>query len=189
MGEFEPVLPLRAVVFQVLFLLVAIAIEAAVLRQTLRWGYQKSVQYATIINLLATVIGWLTFLILEPLVGERVKAQLISYVLFDRLINNSLRPQMGWIMLIAGFLAFFLSLLIKLKGLELLMRLLNTWEIPDRPRQLSRNEKYDLARTGRTLYQRAASKFATAVLQANALSFSAILVLLMLRSYLAERAS
>lgn len=189
MGEFEPVLPLKAIVFQILYLLVAIAIEAAVLRQRLRLGYQMSAQYAASINLLTTVMGWFTFLTLEPMLPPNVRAQIMSYVLFDRLINNGLRPNMGWIILMAGLIAFFASLLVKLKGLEGLMRILGTWKVPERPKELSRTERYGRARTGHTLYQRAASQFATAVLQANALSFSAILILLMLRSYLVGRIS
>lgn len=182
MGDFEPVLPLRAIVFQVLFLLVAIALESMVLRQRMALDYQKSVQYATVTNLLATVVGWLVFLAVEPLIEPRMQAQIMSYVLFNHLINNSLRPQMGWIILIIGLGAFFSTLVIKLKGLELLMRMLGTWKVPKKSKQLSRKERYYRSRTGLTLRQEAASQVSVAVLQANALSFSAILLLLVLRA-------
>ncbi|MEO1403914.1 MAG: filament integrity protein FraC [Cyanobacteria bacterium J06635_1] len=183
MGEFEAVFPLKAMVFQLLFLLVAISLEAGVLRQRLRLGYQASVQYAAVINLLATVIGWLLFLSIEPLVDSRLQVQIISYVLFNRFLNNTLMPQMGWIVLIAGLAAFFVTLLIKLKGLELMMRITDNWDRPTQPKILSREEKYALARTGQGLAQKAASQFVTAVLQANALSFSVIFLLLVLRHY------
>ncbi|MEM9164370.1 MAG: filament integrity protein FraC, partial [Cyanobacteria bacterium P01_F01_bin.4] len=183
MGEFEAVFPLKAMVFQLLFLLVAIALEAGVLRQRLRLGYQASVQYAAVINLLATVFGWLTFLIVEPLVGSSLRVQIMSYVLFNRFLNNTMISQMGWIILIAGLAAFFITLLIKLKGLELMMRITEKWEIPKQPKTLSREEKYALARTGQGLTQKASSQFVTAVLQANALSFSVIFLLLVLRHY------
>lgn len=183
MGELEPVLPLKAVIFQILFLLVAIALEAMVFRQKLRLGYQKSIRYAAVINILAVVIGWFTFLVVEPLIEPRLQAQVISYVLFDTLINNTLKPQMGWIILVAGLGAFFVTLILKLKGLEVLMRSVGTWSVPDKPRELSRKERYHRARTGTTAYQKAASQFAIAVLQANALSFSAIFLLLVMRSY------
>ncbi|MEM9907656.1 MAG: filament integrity protein FraC [Cyanobacteria bacterium P01_D01_bin.44] len=183
MGEFEAVFPLKAMIFQLLFLLVAIALEAGVIRQRLQLGYQASVQYAAVINLLATVVGWLTFLGIEPLVNSRLRMQIISYVLFNRFLNNTLRPQMGWIILISGLAAFFITLLIKIKGLELMMRITNNWEMPEKPKNLSREEKYALARTGQGLAQKASSQFVTAVLQANALSFSVIFVLLVLRHY------
>ncbi|MEO0351750.1 MAG: filament integrity protein FraC [Cyanobacteria bacterium P01_A01_bin.15] len=184
MGELEPVFPFRAVLFQILFLLVAIALEAMVLRQKLRLGYQQSVQYATAINLLAVVVGWFTFLAVEPLVDPRLQAQVISYVLFDNLLNNTLKPQMGWIILVTGLIAFFMTLILKLKGLELIMRAIGTWDVPAQPKELTRTQRYARSRTGTTQYQQAASQFAIAVLQANALSFSAILLLLVVRAYI-----
>lgn len=188
MGELEPVLPLKAVVFQVLFLLVAVALEAMVFRQQLRLGYKQSVQYAAAVNLLTVVVGWFAFLAIEPTLDDRLQAQVISYVLFDNLLNNTLKPQMGWIILVAGLVAFFMTLILKLKGLELLMRSIGAWQLPTQPRDLSRKERYSRSRTGTTRYQQAASKFAIAVLQANALSFSAILLLLVLRSYVLRSA-
>ena len=183
MGELEPVFPLKAVVFQILFLLVAIALEAMVLRQNLRLGYKQSVRYAAAINLLTVVVGWLAFLSIEPLFKPRLQAQVISYVLFDNLITNTLKPQMGWIILLMGLVAFFMTLILKLKGLELIMRALGTWSLPAKPKNLSRKERYLRSRTGTTQYKEAASRFSIAVLQANALSFSAILLLLIMRSY------
>ena len=184
MGDLEPIFPFKAIIFQVLFLLVAIALEAMVLRQKLRLGYKQSIRYSAAINLLATVVGWFIFLSIEPLIEPRLQAQVISYVLFDHLINNTLKPQMGWIVLVAGLVAFFVTLVLKLKGLELIMRTMNTWKMPSKPKELSRQERYNRSRTGTTQYQEAASRFAIAVLQANALSFSAILLLLVMRSYI-----
>ncbi|MBE9070558.1 hypothetical protein IQ260_28345 [Leptolyngbya cf. ectocarpi LEGE 11479] len=184
MGELEPVLPLKAVIFQIMFLLVATALEAMVLRQKLLLGYKQSVRYAAAINLLTVVVGWFAFLAIEPLIDARLQAQVISYVLFDHLINNTLKPQMGWIILVAGLVAFFMTLILKLKGLELIMRALGTWSVPSQPRDLSRQERYSRSRTGTTQHQQAASQFAIAVLQANALSFSAIFLLLVMRSYI-----
>ncbi|MGD1858058.1 MAG: filament integrity protein FraC [Leptolyngbyaceae cyanobacterium] len=184
MGDLEPIFPFKAIVFQILFLLVAIALEAMVLRQRLRLGYKQSVRYAAAVNLLTVVVGWFAFLSIEPLMGPRLQAQVISYVLFDNLINNTLKPQMGLIILVVGLIAFFITLVLKLKGLELIMRALGAWKMPSRPKELSRQERYTRSRTGTTQYQEAASQFAIAVLQANALSFSAILLLLVMRSYI-----
>ena len=193
MNEFEPVFPLKAVAFQLMFLLIAIAIEGNVLRLRLRLGYQTSIQYATTINLMSTVVGWFSFLALERFADVGTRAQIISYVMFDRLITNGLWPGMEWKVLMAGLLALFVALVVKLKGLELVMRMTGKWTMPEKPKDLARNEKradkYERARTGRNLYQRASNHLITAVLQANAFSFSALLILLVLRSYLiaAER--
>ncbi|MBE9079561.1 hypothetical protein IQ241_20050 [Romeria aff. gracilis LEGE 07310] len=186
MGELEPIFPLKAIVFQGLFLLVAIALEAGLLRQRLYLGFKDSVQYATVINLAATVVGWFAFLLLEPLAPPALEAQIISYVLFDRLTFNSWTTRVGAIVLISGLTAFFVTLLIKLKGLELMMRTAGTWTIPNQPERLSRIQRYARARSGNTDQQQAMGRFSNAVLQANALSFSALLLLLLLRTFARE---
>lgn len=186
MGVLEPIFPLKAIVFQALFLLVAIALEAGVLRQRLYLGFQDSVQYATVINLSATVVGWFAFLLIEPLAPPDLEAQIISYVLFDRLTINSWSTRIGMIILLAGLVAFFVTLLIKLKGLELIMRAAGTWRIPKEPEKLSRTQRYARARAGTSLQQQAVSRFSNAVLQANALSFTALLLLLLLRAIASE---
>ena len=184
MNEFEPVFPLKAVVFQLMFLMIAIAIEGNVLRQRLRLGYRTSIQYATTINLMATVVGWFSFLALERFADVGTRAQIISYIMFVRLITNGLWPRMEWMILVTGLIAFFVTLVVKLKGLELVMRMTNRWVMPEKPKDLARADKYERARTGRNLYQQASTHIISAVLQANALSFSALLILLVLRSYL-----
>jgi hypothetical protein len=186
MGEFEPVFPLKAIVFQVLFLLVAIALEAGILRQRLQLGYQRSVQYASSINLFATVLGWLLFLSIEklPFLAPELRAQIISFIMFNRPIANSLSEQIGWLILLTGMMAFFATLVVKIWALEGLMRILGTWKQPEAPQKLSRDQRYQKARDGRFSRQQANANFVSAVLQANALSFSAILLLLFLRGWI-----
>lgn len=177
------VLPLRAIVFQILFLLVAIALEAAVLRQRMRWGYQQSIQYAATLNLLAVCVGWLAFLILEPLVPLQAQSQIISYVLFDRFYVNGWSNNLPLVLALSGFAAFFGTLLLKLQGLKWLMILLGTAPPKQQPVQLSRAEKYEMARKGVRAKVKA-SETTVAVLQANALSFSVILALILLLKYI-----
>ncbi|MEL7144691.1 MAG: filament integrity protein FraC, partial [Cyanobacteria bacterium J06573_11] len=105
--EYEPILPLRMVVFQILFLMVAIAIEAGILRQRLRLGFKTSVQYAFVTNLAAVVAGWIAFLVIEPLTTIEVRAQLINYVLFDRILPNGWTTEMGAILLAIALVSFF----------------------------------------------------------------------------------
>lgn len=49
--DYEAIFPIKAIAFQILFLMVAIVIEAGILRQRLRLGFQTSVQYALVTNL------------------------------------------------------------------------------------------------------------------------------------------
>ena len=51
------VLPLRAIAFQILFLLMAIAIEGTVMQQQLPFMPRQAMQYATILNLITVVVG------------------------------------------------------------------------------------------------------------------------------------
>lgn len=180
------VLPLRAIAFQCVFLLVAIALEAAVLRQQLKLGYKVSMQYAASLNLFATSLGWLTFLGLEPLAPEPLRTQIMSYVLFNRFYDNIWRSNMPIVIVVAGLVCFFATFWVKNQGLEWLMRILGTAparepSTPDVIASMPRKERYELARQGRNPRGSTNSTHTLAVLQANALSFSAIVLLLLLR--------
>jgi hypothetical protein len=174
------VLPLRAVAFQSLLLLVAIALEAGMLRQRLRLGFQVSIRYAATLNLLAVCLGWVVFLGLEPLAPPPLRTQIISYILFGRFYNNALSGSLGPIVVAAGLGIFFLTFLLKVKGLEWLSQLLGN---PIAPNQASTPSRYprfkDLRRDQNNAPRTPAH--ALAVLHANALSFTAVLVLLLLR--------
>jgi hypothetical protein len=173
------VLPIQAVLFQVVFLLVAIALEARVLYRKLRISRRTSVEYATSINLLTAVAGWLGFFLLQNLLPQPFRTQIISYVFFDRLLTP--QPE-NWHLIIAatGIVMFFAAFLIKLKGLQFLEALL----------QRSPQEKSPIPADGPRLglaarLERAAAHTdpnkAGVLLLANAYSHSAILLLLLLR--------
>ena len=176
------VLPLRAIVFQVLLMLVAIALEAGILRQRLRLKFQDSIRYAATLNLFATGIGWIFFLGLEPLAPPPLRTQIMSYILFGRFYRNELLGTLTPIIIALGLGAFFATFGLKLKGLEWLTQILGCPIAPTKGPDLAQRP---------SLKDRSASTNATvsppyplAVLHANALSFSAILLLLLLRQTL-----
>lgn len=177
------ILPLRAIAFQTVLLLVAIALEAAVLRQRLRIGFQTSMQYAATLNLLATSLGWLVFLAAELVIPEDLRTQIISYVLFNRFYNNPMLNSLPVIIILAGMLSFFATFWVKFQGLEWLLRILGRKPtVVTREKVLAnRLERYRQARQGRN-QKRPAPTHLLAVLEANALSFTAILLLLLLRN-------
>lgn len=178
------IMPLRAIAFQSLLLLVAIVLEAIVLRQKLKLGYQTSMQYAATINLLATSLGWIGFLSLEALLPAPVRRQVISYVLFNRLYPNAWVQTLPVLAVGLAIGAFFITYWIKLGGLLGLMRLLER-DVPVTeavPMPTTRMARYEMARSRQSLPQRSDSSLALAVLQANALSFTAILLLLLLHN-------
>jgi len=176
----EPVLPIQTILFQVLFLLVAIALEARVLHRRLRITRKTSVEYATSINLLAAIVGWLGFFILQNLLPQPLKDQIISYIFFDRLLGP--QPENFHLVIAAvGSFIFFSAFLIKLKGLQLLEAVLQSSpELQpsptlDKRRRSAWSDRLDQAILRTDPHQ------ATTVLLANAYSHSAILLLLFLR--------
>jgi hypothetical protein len=180
------IMPLRAIVFQSLLLMVAIVLEAMVLRQQLRLGYRPSMQYAATLNLLATSLGWMAFLAIEAMLPLSLRSQIISYVLFNRFCSNSWREMLPVAVVLAAIAAFFATYWIKLQGLTWLLKLLGQApaEAPPIPLEKDRSQIYDRARRGQIaalpgMGPQGPSPRALAVLQANAASFTAILVVLL----------
>ena len=187
--EFESILPLRAILFQVLFMVVSIALEAIILRQRLRLAFKPSVEYAFATNLATVVAGWLAFLIIEPLISAAGRAQLIGYIFYNELFPAGWSTSDGAILFAVGLVTFFAAFVIKRYGIEYFLRADNKWKSiegatnPDK--KTSRGIRYARARGGRVAVDRTENAgFADAILQANAVSFAAILLLILLRTAL-----
>ncbi|MDA0267091.1 MAG: hypothetical protein O3A14_09035 [Cyanobacteria bacterium] len=173
------VLPLRAIAFQSLLLLVAIAIEAGVLRGRLKLGFQPSIRYAASLNLFTTVLGWFLFLGLEPVAPPLLRTQIISYILFGQFYNNGLSGSLGAVVIATGLVIFFVTFWVKAKGLEWLTLEIGTPIVDYTPPTLTRRRYGYTRRTPQDPPTTPAHTLA--VLHANAWSFSAILLLLVLR--------
>lgn len=184
--DYEPILPLKAIVFQILFLMVAVTLEAGILRQYLRLGFKTSVQYATAVNLAAVVVGWIAFLVIEPLSPPEIKYQIISYILFDRLLTEGWTAGIGASLLLLAVVAFCVTFFIKWLGIELFLKSDDAWFVPRDPEKFSRKERYAHARQGQTQTQEDVSNFTYAIVLANAVSFTAISALLVLRAFAQE---
>lgn len=171
------VLPLQTVLFQFLFLLVAIALEARVLYKRMRISRRASAEYATFINLLAASLGWVVFFIIQNWIPLPLKDQLISYIFFDRLLGP--QPE-NLILLIAaiGVVIFFSAFLIKLKGLDFLESFLQE---QDSSQARSRRPWPTLSNRLEEEVAPPPPSHATTILLANAYSYSAISLLLFLR--------
>ncbi|WOD40020.1 filament integrity protein FraC [Nodosilinea sp. E11] len=176
------IMPLRAIAFQSLLLMMAIVLEAMVLRQQLRLGYRTSMQYSATLNLLATSLGWIVFLALEALLPLSLRSQVISYVLFNRFYPNGWQDVLPVVVVVVAIAAFFATYWIKLQGLIWLLRLLGQAPPENTPEVIesNRTQRYERARRAQIEGQRGHSPRALAVLEANAVSFTAILVVLLL---------
>lgn len=166
------VLPLRAVAFQILFLFVAISVEAIVLRARLRLKRKDSMEYAVAINLLSTIIGWMVFFLIEPSLPEPMRSALMEYIFFG---GSTFPPTL----IIVGFMIFLATFLLKLQGMNWLDTLLG--KTPTAPTEeerykfRGRQRRYDL-------FEGTANR-SLAVLWANACSFSAISLLLVIQIF------
>lgn len=173
-------MPLRSVAFQAFCLLVAIAIESWVLWRNLGVTPRQSLQFATTINLLCTVVGWVVFFAVQPFLPELLRQEILGFIFF----NQWTAPMAVWFILL-GFIIFFASFALKLLGLDYLRLLLLTREEWKARRE---NVTPGRPRLGKVppIRDKKPSTQASAVLIANALSYSAITVLLVLRFLLAD---
>jgi len=119
------VLPLRAVMFQLLFLLIAISVEAFIIQQKMILTRRVSIQYAASLNLLSTILGWLIFFFLHPLLPLDWQKQLINFILFGHFATKSGLPLVMIFFDLGLFtlLTFLLILVIEFIAIELLMNL------------------------------------------------------------------
>lgn len=167
--------PVRVILFQVLVLLVAIALEALVLEQKLGVSKRGSVQFAAILNLFSTIAGWLVFLVVELVMPEQWRWELMNYVLFDRPFQ--IDAQTVSTLAVCFFLiTFVLTFFLETQALNFLLLILRT-----EPRmrkdtgqvQTNRMSRYQASWTDRYRMN--------TLLQANAYSYGVLLVLLLLR--------
>jgi len=188
------VLPFRAIVLQCLLLTVAIAIESTLLgraefnRQSLT--PRQSIQYATTINLLSTVLGWFTLFALFDLEAllpvdwtQALQTGVLNFIFFTQLSNESLS-----FMIVLAFITFFVSFAVKLVtlwGLKWLVQsefpqaLLES-EVDPEERKLNAIGLRNLRKYPR----QPSSSYVdiTTVLIANAWSYTAILMILLILS-------
>jgi hypothetical protein len=177
--DFIPsVIPLRAIAFQIVFLLMAIAIEATVLHKQLNIPPKQSVQFAASVNLLTTVLGWLgiffllgTSLALPTPLTTELKMALMNFIFFDQWSDGTAE-----LLIMICFITFFVSLGVKwlgLAGLDWLMKK----DPPKAPEVVTETGVFiSPHRKPREFRPRL-----NTTLTANAWSYSAILVALLLR--------
>ncbi len=175
---FSEVVPLRAVIFQLFFLLIAIAIEAFVFYRMLNLDYKTSMQYAVSVNLLSTVVGWIIFFNSQSLLPVDWRVQLISFIFFERFYADPWLMSVAPVLVLLTLGMFMGTFFLKLKGLDLLEFLLEKSQKPDeKPDEKSMRFRGRQAQMGSL---RSNTRMYT-VLVANACSFSAILLLLFVR--------
>ena len=176
------ILPLRAIAFQALFLLMAIALEAVVLYQRLPYGYKTSVQYAATLNLLSTFLGWVVFFNLQTILPDDLRIQVISFLFFEQFFPNAWMNGVTSLLGTAALGTFLGVVVAEWGGLDLLDRLLESRKSEDpADGALRSRDRFKLRRMLESSLVFRRNDRAYTILVANSLSFSAIVAVLLLR--------
>ncbi len=169
------IFPLGVILLDFLFLLVAIPIEAFILNRRLKFDKRTSSFYAICINLFSSVIGWIIFFFMEPMLPVRFKSELIDYLFFNQ-IRYAYNIQT--LIILTAFIIFFATFLVKYLLLRVMLILLSEPgknEPESQPiikRNSRRNYKSKLQNTN----------VITSLLIGNALSYSLIVMILFIRA-------
>ncbi|KAB8320928.1 filament integrity protein fraC [Tolypothrix campylonemoides VB511288] len=168
------IFPLGAILFNFLFLLVAIPLEAYVLNTRLRFDKKTSTFYAVSINLFSNVIGWVIFFFLDPVLPPQIKSELINFIFFNRLQA----PNIQTLIIFTAFIIFFATFLVKYFLLRILLLLLSELKKAEPEPQLI--QRRNSRRALKSKWQN--TNVVTTILIGNALSYSLIAIILFIRS-------
>ncbi|MFN6540028.1 MAG: filament integrity protein FraC [Nostoc sp. EkiNYC01] len=170
------IFPIGGILFDFLFVLIAIPIEAYVLHKRLKFDKKTSTFYAISINLFSSVIGWFIFFLSEPMLPIQVKSELINYMFF----NNFKSPSTQTLIILTAFIIFFATFIIKFLLLKVLLvsLLKEPFAQKEDEIQVFQRQKW----RGFSSIKLQNTNVVTTVLIANSLSYSVITFILMLRS-------
>jgi|GEM_PF-665705 hypothetical protein len=162
------VTPFGTILFDFLYLLLAIAVEAYFLNSRLSFDKKTSILYAVGMNCFSKVIGWTIFflLIYSKLPIEGLKLSILQFVFFNRI-----EPSMYYSVFFWSVIIFMVTLFLKLYILKLLVQLLNEEKKVAEPEIITR--RINNRRGSQTLTRESRDLFLT-VLLANAISYTVI---------------
>ncbi|AFZ04420.1 filament integrity protein FraC [Calothrix sp. PCC 6303] len=170
--DLAPVFPLGAILFNFLFFLITIPIEAYIFNNQLKFDKKTSVFYAICINLFSGVIGWIIFFIAEPFLPIDLKSDLITYVFFNQYNGKVLST-----LLIGAFIVFFSTFLIKF-GLFKLSLISLREPGQSKPAEPELKSRWSSRRLRKFKLQD--TSLVQTILIANSLSYSAIVLVMLI---------
>ena len=168
------IFPIGGILFDLLFVMIAIPVEAYVLHYRLKFDKKSSIFYAISINLFSSVIGWIIFFISEPMLPTKVKSELINYMFF----NSFQSPNTQTVIILTACIIFFATFLMKFFILRVMLVSLN--ESFGKKEEVELSQRQQRLRHSSVNFQN--TNLVTTILIANSLSYSAITVILLFRS-------
>jgi hypothetical protein len=169
------IFPIGGILFDFLFVLISIPIEAYVLHSRLKFDKKTSTFYAISINLFSSVIGWFIFFVSEPMLPIQVKSELINYMFF----NNFKSPNTQSLIILTAFIIFFVTFLLKFFILRVLLLSLNE-TFTKKVEEPKTSQRRGLRSFINVKLQ--STNLVTTILIANSLSYSMITIILLFRS-------
>ncbi|MEH1975111.1 MAG: filament integrity protein FraC [Nostoc sp.] len=170
------IFPIGGILFDFLFVLIAIPIEAYVLHFRLKFDKKSSTFYAISINLFSSVIGWFIFFVSEPMLPVQVKSELINYIFF----NSFKSPNTQTLIILTSCIIFFATFLIKFLILRILLLSLLNEPIAKKEEDPKTSHRQRWRHFSSIQLQN--TNLVTTILIANSLSYTAITVILLFRS-------
>ncbi|NJL89494.1 MAG: hypothetical protein HC916_06580 [Coleofasciculaceae cyanobacterium SM2_1_6] len=79
---------LPVIIWQSLYLIIAMAWDTFLFYQQLRVGRKISIEYARTLNLFNIVIWWILFFLIRPLISQPTELNLINLLFFSRPFNQ-----------------------------------------------------------------------------------------------------
>ncbi len=181
------VLPLRAVIYQFLFLLIAIAVEGMIFHNVLKMEQKLSMQYSATVNLLSTVIGWVIFFMVQPILPSNLRLQIISYIFYERFFPNTWFISIAPLLVLTALGIYIGTFLVELQGMDWLDILLHGKAEPTDKTEPQRTKGFRGRKGQKPGIQLNNRMYAT--LLANACSYSVIVFVLLTRLIDLERFS
>ncbi|MBD2295496.1 filament integrity protein fraC [Anabaena sphaerica FACHB-251] len=169
------ILPIGAILFETLFLLIAIPLEGYILNRSLKFDKKTSIFYAISMNVFSSVIGWNIFFLIEPILSVSFKSELIGYVF----LNTFRNPRIQNSIILIGFMIFFATFLVKFLFLKLLIITASEGVKKQETTDISQHEKI-LTNQKMKLQN---SSLVTTTLIANSLSYTVITLILVIRNF------
>lgn len=114
------ILPITIIAFQIIALLISIAIEAYFLHKRLNWPRQQSAQYASAANLIAYVILWLLLFLFEGQLPQWLRFKIIRVILFSGPFESVDDLPFDPVFVLGLILTYVLVCFIKVKVLDIL---------------------------------------------------------------------
>lgn len=173
------ILPLGAILFNFVFLLVAIPLEAYVFNKRLNFDKKTSIFYAISVNHFSSALGWTIFFLLEPVLPIYLKSELINYVFFNTFKSSNTQS----VLILTTVIIFFTTVIMKFFLLQIFVFFLKE-DVFKKKEEVAVTQQKPQRRRWRvpSKVRFQSTNLVTTTLIANALSYSAITLILLIRN-------